>query len=266
MLHLTDRFALLQAEGRLSLKYQLVNLSAGSPGCAEKADLACGLNGRFSESKKKLARAKQKLVLLRNKLAKRIKKKYARAKKKKTRLRKKYLFRVYYEYIMDLDTWSFSPTPRYSIIRADKRSLQQMKLQQPAELTDRKYHILVNRLENTSEICFLILDDQEEICGYSHIAFADHLNTRINYMVKLDQYEAYIFDVYVFRDKRKKGFHAFAVSQRLQMAKEKGYKRVLSIVEIDNIPSHKAVTRFGFSPIKTLWYIPLINRTIALKK
>ena len=179
--------------------------------------------------------------------------------------RKKYL-RVLYQYALDLNTITYQPNPDYQLIPANKANLKEMRAQQPKEFPKEKYRILRERLDNPNEKCLLIVDHENNICGYCHTAFTDHLNARINYLVKLGPSEIYTFDTRVFKKYRRRGLHVFSILERLHRAKQMGYERALTMVEKDNIPSTKSCLRLNFRVTKTLYNFPFLNITIARNK
>lgn len=64
--------------------------------------------------------------------------------------------------------------------------------------------------------------------------------------VPLSEGDIYIFDLYTLPDFRRQGIQGRLVKEMLNLAGAEGYKRALSLVSIDNIPSIRLHEKLGF--------------------
>lgn len=147
------------------------------------------------------------------------------------------------------------------LVPATKDSLETMYNQYRQEVSTGKYQILQQRLESGSEQCLLVYN-QGKICGYCHIAWAEHYNSWSNLKVKLELGQVYFFDDYVFESCRGQGLHKLSIAQRLQIAGQRGQTSALTIIDKSNNPSHRAYTSQGFQQTQIIWHLPLLKKNI----
>ena len=183
--------------------------------------------------------------------------------------KEKYIIKTLYEYKIDLDDRVVIPNLSCNLVRADKNSLKKTQSKYPRELTLKKYDTLIERLGNKDEECYLIINNENKVCGYTHFAYADHFHESISYLVKLDQNEIYFFDTYIFNKYRRKGLQTFSILKRFEMAYDKGYCKGRALVDSNNIASNKAYFKCGFKKTSKIYCFPLFNKNffqILLRK
>lgn len=198
---------------------------------------------------------------------KRMRNRVARLRQRFARLKKQVRPETLYSY--SFPTSSDDPVLARSdctLIEADEDKLAELKATYPRELSQRKYQILLERLNVPSEKCWLISDGHGNLCGYCHLAFKSTLNARINHLVEVGRAQAYFFDDYVFKKHRGKGLHAASIAQRMEIAAGMGITEGLTTISKANYPSITSYGKFGLRSELILVYIPLFKRTLRLSK
>lgn len=135
-----------------------------------------------------------------------------------------------------------------------------------SELSEFKYNILKKRLENGStDKPFVIVDNQGQIYGYYHVAFAECLETCTNYRVIDEPDNIYLFDDYTFEKWRGLDAHKVSIVSRLQLAFEQGYTTGTVIILAGNRCSAKSYRNLGFYKTKqiTFYHMGLFRKTIV---
>lgn len=156
--------------------------------------------------------------------------------------------------------------PRRDLVPADKEQLQALGRQYRRELSRHKQGLLVQRLREPGQHCWVILADDGTPAGYCHLATQSTLNARINHMVRVAPHQAYFYDDYVFKKHRGKGLHTFATARRSEIAAAKGITEGLTTITSSNAPSIASYAKFGAVRRQTLVFLPLLGRTIRLPK
>jgi len=152
------------------------------------------------------------------------------------------------------------------LVRADKEQLQALGRQYRRELSRHKQRLLVQRLREPGQSCWIILDDDGTPAGYCHLATQSTLNARINHMVTVAPHQAYFYDDFVFKQHRGHGLHTFATARRCEIAAAKGITEGLTTITKSNTPSIASYAKFGAQRRQTLVYLPLLGRTLRLPK
>lgn len=173
-----------------------------------------------------------------------------------------------------LYTFSFSTTPPdtsfessgYTLVPADRERLRELRRAFPRELSKHKLQLLVRRLREPGQRCWLIIDGDGAACGYCHIATTSTLNARINHMVKIAPHQAYFYDDFVFNAHRGKGLHAFSIARRRDIAAAEGITEALTTIAKKNSPSLASYGKFALRPRFTLIYLPALGRTLRLPR
>ena len=151
----------------------------------------------------------------------------------------------------------------FRLINADRDGLDRLKKQHPSEFTDRKHGILRDRLSDNGEECYLVEDNDGNLCGYCHVALRDTLNARINYPVKLDPTEIYFYDDHTFRPHRRRGVHTFSIAERARRMHERGSVTGVTIISDSNTASISSYRQFGARPRRFLFHVTRLRRTIS---
>lgn len=153
-----------------------------------------------------------------------------------------------------------------SLVRADAAMLDGLRAAQPKDLSARKHAIVRDRVETTDERCYLVTDSDDAVVGYCHMAVRDHVNARINHLVRLAPGEVYLFDDQTFKHRRREGVHAFSIAARLDAAAQEGATRAVTIVSKGNDASIASYARFGFRRDRVLVHLPRLRRTLSVPR
>lgn len=154
--------------------------------------------------------------------------------------------------------------PAWSLENATIAVLTQMRDAYAEELDERKYGILVNRLDHPADETLVIRDEQGEPCGYCHITGGETENTRIRYVVAVLPHQCYLWDDHVFRSHRRRGLHTFSIARRLELIAEEGRTEALTIISRTNQRSRASYAAFGAVRLRSLYHLPLVRRTVSV--
>lgn len=135
----------------------------------------------------------------------------------------------------------------------------------PRQLTDRKYDILASRIDSEQDTCWFIRAANGKLVGYCHVSWSDTVNGRINHKVTVAPNQAYFFDSYVVRQDRQKGYHSFAIRERLRLLAERGIDEGITTISDTNANSLRSYRGFDPQPVLKLLYVPSLGRTFARK-
>jgi len=148
---------------------------------------------------------------------------------------------------------------------ASPEALRALRKAHPKDLSKRKLRILLDRLERSDEDCWLLIDEQEAVCGYCCVAWSDHVNERIGHHLPLRADEAYLFDDYVVRRHRGRRLHIAAIRERLPLLAAAGRTRAVTMISAGNARSRASYQRFGPVVEQVVVHLPPLRRTIALR-
>ncbi|MDN5745871.1 MAG: hypothetical protein L0H31_12195 [Nocardioidaceae bacterium] len=170
-----------------------------------------------------------------------------------------------------LDMYAMPVSPRRpeadsarQLREATAEVLTQMRTDYPQDLNERKYQLLLARLDDPADRTLIIHDEDGTPCGYCHITTGDTVNARIRFRVRLRPHQAYFWDDHLFMAHRRKGLHSFSIARRLQLVAQDGITEVLTIISRPNVASQQSFARFGVVRRRVLIYVPRWGRTIAL--
>lgn len=136
----------------------------------------------------------------------------------------------------------------------------------PQEVDARKRDLLVARVEDPHEDCWVIVDDEEQLCGFACVAWTDHLIRRENHVVPVRPDEALLMDDYVVRAHRRRGAHGVSIARRLQIAAERGRTRGRVVIDERNTASQAVYGRLGARPVGRIITWPRHHRSIQLER
>lgn len=157
-----------------------------------------------------------------------------------------------------------SADPARSLEDATAEVLAQMKEAYPKDLDERKYGILVGRLDHPADRTFIIRDEHGEPCGYCHITAEDTADERIRYAVSVGPHQGYLWDDRVFATHRRRGLHAYSIARRLELLAEEGRTEALTIISRPNLGSRASYAAFGAARQRVLVYLPPCRRTVSM--
>ena len=129
-----------------------------------------------------------------------------------------------------------------------------------------KFKVIVNKKKieifrkrfKKNRICFIALD-QNKITYFGWISFEDEYETNCQIKVKVNEKNTYWFDCYTVPEYRQNGLHSAVTTKALMYLKDKGCKKVLTLVMKNNIYSRKAFRKVGFEEKKIVTLIKIFN-------
>lgn len=134
------------------------------------------------------------------------------------------------------------------------------------EISERKYNLIRSRLAPESkDRCYIVKDENNEICGYYHIAFGNNYDTGVHVAIIDLPDNVYLFDDYTFRRKRGIGAHKFSIRERLRIAAYSGYKISTVHIESVNNVSSRSYESTGFKKVRVYRFNRLMNKTTVRK-
>lgn len=119
---------------------------------------------------------------------------------------------------------------------------------------------LLKRL-NDGHLCF-IAERKGDIVGYCWVAFQELYIIEIDKKIKFKNGGACVYDVFVFREYRRKKIYQKMLVEIFRFLRKKGHKRALINVLSTNIPSQRGVENVGFKIIRNVTFF----RLFGLKK
>jgi hypothetical protein len=179
------------------------------------------------------------------------------------------LARIYtkaYIYKINLSSQISFHNPNLKLEPMTEYLLELIHINYHSELSEFKHNILKKRLANGfTDKPYVIVDNQGQIYGYYHVAFAECLETCTNYQVIDEPNNIYLFDDYTFEKWRGLGAHKVSIAARLQLAFEQGYTTGTVIILADNSCSAKSFRNLGFYKTKqiTFYHMGLFRKTIV---
>ena len=125
-------------------------------------------------------------------------------------------------------------------------------------VTETKFELFRKRFKKDGSICLIALD-RERIACFAWISFEDEFESNAQVKVKLGEKEAYCFDAYTMQEYRNSGLHTAIFTKRLMYSRDKGYKKVLTLVQNKNVYSIKTVKKVGFRGKKIVTLVKLFG-------
>lgn len=190
---------------------------------------------KFMEEKKYM-KLSSILTLIKNKDFKEISK----------RIKNKFLTRIY-SYRLNLNNFSCKNTSyEYRAVYLNHRLLKRMASEYKDELDNEKVKILKEAIGNIFYKPYVILDRENQIYGYYHIAYRDIFDSLSNTTIEVKKNYIYLYDGYTFKKHRRKGAIEFALKSALINAQKKGYHYAIVNVLDGNYASENAIYKYGF--------------------
>lgn len=134
--------------------------------------------------------------------------------------------------------------------------IEKIKKEYPEEFADRKYNIFRERHLSEDNFGFVLVIEGE-VVSYAWMGRKEFYEGSSGYCSKLPEDTVYLYDIYTFRKFREKGYMKALVESILHIFGAKGYKKVRTIVALDNVGSNALMKKFGFKPIGLISLIKL---------
>lgn len=133
----------------------------------------------------------------------------------------------------------------YREMRPD--DLEEMFCRYPKEISERKYHILKDRLSEQGKKAFVAATADGNIpAAYFCASIVDTYIGGIETTLTVSLDEVYLFDFYVFAAFRGQQIHGKSVRYCLESYKRAGYKRALGCVYNTNDTAIRSIQKAGF--------------------
>lgn len=144
--------------------------------------------------------------------------------------------------------------PGADLVEVNQADLDEMRASCP-ELTDRKYEQLRERIGAPDITAYLILDADGTWAGYCHLAYRRFDDRYLNHVVRLRRRQALFVDDAVFRTHRRRGLHTFSVQRRRELARERGMRTGLVVINDKNTASIASYRHVGIRPVRRLYFV-----------
>lgn len=165
-----------------------------------------------------------------------------------------------YGYYIDTKALCINKRYNYKLVPMTLEILENIKNDYKCEINEIKYKILKNRIKYIKkEIGFVVQDENENFCGYFHLATQDTWDSCSNSIVRIDSDMVYLFDDYTFEQFRGKGVHSFSIIERLFFADKQGYTKAVVNIVLGNFVSEKAYQKIGFKKYIEYTYLHILK-------
>jgi ribosomal protein S18 acetylase RimI-like enzyme len=101
-----------------------------------------------------------------------------------------------------------------------------------------------HRLNNNCH--FIIIEQNDELIGWSWHAVGSVYNPELEERIKLNDRDAFVFNTYIEKAYRNRGFHKIMLHEKIKSLREEGFKKEWGIVWEWNTPSLKSFTHMGW--------------------
>ena len=153
--------------------------------------------------------------------------------------------------------------PARQLEDATAEVLTQMRRDYPGGLPQRKYDLLIARLDDPADRTLIIRDERGEPCGYCHLTYGSTENARIHLKVRVRPRQAYFWDDHVFAEHRRRGLHASSIAARLELLAQEGRTEGLTIISRSNTPSRASYAVFGARRTRQHVFLKNLGRTLT---
>lgn len=157
------------------------------------------------------------------------------------------------------DTSAAGPT----LVEVNQADLDDLRATSP-ELTDRKYAQLQDRIGSPGITAYLIRDADGTWAGYCHLAFRRFDDRYLNHVVRLRRRQTLFVDDAVFRSHRKRGLHTFSVQRRRELARGRGMRTGVVVINDKNTASIASYRHVGIRPVRRLYFVRPFRLMIQL--
>lgn len=154
-----------------------------------------------------------------------------------------------YMYKISIAGEHYHENNKFSLVKANIDSINEMIRNYPDEVDIDKYNILKERLDAPYEDTYIVCENKE-ICGYFSVTYKDIKESCANIIIKVPEDSAYLYDDYTFIKHRRKGVQNFAVLAGLSISKNAGKKYVYLAAYSSNIATARECEKFSFQKIK----------------
>lgn len=140
---------------------------------------------------------------------------------------------------------------RAELVEVNQPDLEQMRATCP-DLTDRKYDQLRERIGAPDITAYLIRDADGTWAGYCHLAYRRFEDRYLHHVVRLRRHEVLFVDDQVFPSHRRRGLHVLSIRRRCELARERGMRTGLAVINDRNAASLASFRHVGIRPVRRL--------------
>lgn len=140
------------------------------------------------------------------------------------------------------------------LVEVNQVDLDQMRATCP-DLTERKYEQLRERIGAPDIAAYLIRDADGTWAGYCHLAYHRFDDRYLNHVVRLRRHQVLFVDDQVFRSHRRRGLHIYSILRRCELARERGRRTGLAVINDKNTASIASFRHVGIRPVRRLVFV-----------
>ncbi|WP_134773631.1 hypothetical protein [Ornithinimicrobium flavum] len=163
-----------------------------------------------------------------------------------------------HRYVLDLDADAAAgPPPGVTagagpaLVPVNQADLDEMRATCP-DLTDRKYDQLRERIGAADITAYLIRDADGSWAGYCHLAYRRFVDHYLSHVVRLRRHEVLFVDDQVFPSHRRRGLHVYSIRRRCELARERGMRTGVVVINDRNAASIASYRHVGIRPARRL--------------
>lgn len=159
-----------------------------------------------------------------------------------------------HRYAFDLRSGSHTDDSGAVLVTANAADLASMR-DTSAELTERKYEQIAERIGSPAITTWLIRDADGTWAGYCHVAYQDFHDLYLNHWVRLRRGRVLFLDDHIFTAHRGRGLHTASVIQRCAILREQGFRQGLVVINDTNVASLRTYGHVGIRPVRRLIWV-----------
>lgn len=145
-------------------------------------------------------------------------------------------------------------------------NLDRLHRENPSEINERKHRILLERAQDPGEDVWVIVDDQGQQCGFTGLAWVDHLMRKEDHVIRVRPHQALLVDDYVLIAQRRRGAQSYSVLRRLEIAAERGRSEVILAIDRTNTASQGTFNKLGATTIGRIVTFRHFKRSVQLER
>lgn len=136
-----------------------------------------------------------------------------------------------------------------------------LQIKETSELSQRE---IEDRFHN-GDICFLVKDENGTLAHFSWVCFKKRYIEHVDYLLKLKEDEASVYNCYTFEKYRGFSIYPWALTNIQKFLKIKGIRNVYIEISMSNVASIMGAKKAGFMAIANIKYV-CVFKVIKFKK
>lgn len=137
------------------------------------------------------------------------------------------------------------------LVEVNEADLAQVRASCP-DLTERKHDQLRERIGARDITAYLIRDADGSWAGYCHLAYGRFEDRYLHHVVRLRSDQVLFVDDQVFPTHRRRGLHVYSILRRCELARERGMRTGLAVINDRNTASRASFRHVGAVPVRRL--------------